>query len=51
MEKINDSPAPCAYAAEKVNLNQTPAFSFGSRVNHEKPSDTPGIHPLLFPWK
>lgn len=35
-------PAPGSYEPEKVNHEHSPAYSFGSRTNHEKPSETPG---------
>lgn len=34
--------APGHYNAEKVQLEQTPAYSFGIKVNYEKVSSTPG---------
>lgn len=36
--------APTAYQTEKVNLNHTPAYTFGIKVKHEKYSDTPGTN-------
>lgn len=40
--KVYDFQAPGAYEPEKVNLEHSPAFSFNSRINHDKPSETPG---------
>lgn len=34
--------APTAYAAEKVNLNQSPAYSFGVKAKDEKYIESPG---------
>lgn len=34
--------APGTYSPEKVNLDKAPRYSFGHRVQNEKPSDTPG---------
>lgn len=31
---------------EKVKLDQTPAYTFGVKVTHEKRSDTPGKQSL-----
>lgn len=34
--------APGAYQNEKVNMKQSPSYSFGVKANNVKPSDTPG---------
>lgn len=33
--------APTAYQTEKVNLNHSPAYTFGTKANHEKYIETP----------
>ncbi len=35
--------APGHYNNEKVQLDHTPSYSFGVKINHEKVSSTPGI--------
>lgn len=37
------SEAPGAYQNERVNMKQSPSYSFGVKANHVKPSDTPGL--------
>lgn len=39
--------APNSYNTEKVVLDSSPKYSFGNRVNLEKPAETPGIYYLL----
>jgi hypothetical protein len=45
MEKVDNTPAPCAYNVEKLSLDHAPAYHFGLKVNHDKVDDIPGtIH-------
>lgn len=43
------APAPNQYSPEKPQFQ--PAYSFGGRHNHEKPSQTPGWSIELKKWK
>ena len=33
--------APGSYVPERVNLDQSPAYSFGTKINHDRPNNNP----------
>ena len=33
--------APCAYETEKINLDKSPRYSFGSKIIHDRPNNNP----------